>query len=190
VPERERHRVASVWQTGNAVRTDLYLDPPERSITVSEHWDAEYTYSVVEVASDAATLVDGLPLIQSDEFPCGASGQSRLLVAAWLVSADEQQPRQERVFAADSILLRIDPESEDLALAPALIDLPGDRVESVLDEHWETVTAPRTSAGELADLLGLPAPGTPGFPEPDWETSYWTQQEIDEWWDSPGTLCS
>ncbi|WP_017588574.1 hypothetical protein [Nocardiopsis ganjiahuensis] len=190
VPERERHRLGAVWQVGNNVRHDLGADPPERSIVVGEYWDTEHIYSSEELAGDGASLVVGLPLIHADAFPCSGSGQSRLLVGAWLASADEELTREERIRTADSMLLRFDSGPEDLALAHALIDLPGDRVGAVVDEHWDTLTAPETGTGELADLLDLPEPGTSGFPEPDWEASIWTEEELEGWWEWASPACA
>ncbi len=190
VPERERHRLLAVWQTGSGMRNDLDLAPPAQSIIVGEYWETDQPYSANLVVADAAALLVGLPLFPMDAYPCGASGQSRLVVAAWLAAADEQSPWEEKVFTADNMLLSFNPAPEDLALAHALLDMPGERVGSVVDEHWDTVTSPETGAGVLADLFDLPAPGEPGFPEPDWETSYWTEEEIDEWWGEPLPVCS
>lgn len=189
VPERERHRLLAVWQTGSGLRNDLYLEPPARSIIVGEYWETDQRYSADVMVADAATLLVGLPLFHRDAYPCSASGQSRLVVAAWLAAADEQRPREGRISTANSMLLDFAPAPQDLALAHALLDMPGERVGSVVDEHWDTVTSPGTGTGVLADLFGLPAPGGPGFPEPDWETSYWTEEEIGEWWEEPLPLC-
>ncbi len=190
MPERERGRLLTVWQTGNNIRNDLHRDPPARSVIVDEYWDREHMYASEALAGDGASVLVGLPLMFEVGFPCSGRGQSRLVVGAWLASAGEDLTRQERIGAANGMLLRFDPLPEDLALAHALVDLPEDRVASVVDEHWDTVISPETRIGELAGLFGLPLPGTPGFPEPDWDASLWTEAEIEEWRGEPSPRCS
>ncbi|MGW5877101.1 hypothetical protein ACWFMI_11210 [Nocardiopsis terrae] len=186
-PERVRPRVLTVWQAGGHIRRSLHSDPPEHSIIVTEYWDTEMEFSREGVSVDAAVLLVGLP--RDREEPCSASGQARLAVGAWLASADEGLSRRDRISVADSLLTRFDSDADGFALAHALMDLPRERVTAVLEEHWDTLTDPGTGPGELTELLDLPEPGSAEFPDADWQTSVWSEEEVLSWTEFPFPDC-
>ena len=174
VPDEERDRLPTVWQSGRITRADIHPHPPQDAVTVPERWDPEQSFYREELVDAATAAVLGLA--EDPEHACSNSGQARIVVGAWMASVGPHLSDAESLEAADSFLARFGPTESDVRLAHGIVGLPEEDVSPVVDEHWDTLVSPGTGSGELADLLDLSPYGEGALPEPDWEQTFWTQE--------------
>ncbi|MFE1168134.1 hypothetical protein [Nocardiopsis sp. NPDC058789] len=187
IPERARDRLPMVWQGTGLLRRDvrefqtggLVLPhspqpfPPPGTVMVYDAWDPDIGYYRNELTVEVTMNVLGLPRYQ--DYSCSGAGQARIVLGAWLVSANERFPEPEGTEAAEEFLSYYDPSALDRSLTHAMLDLPPRTVARVVEEHWEALLSADTTTEELADLLELPLTGEDALPDPTWASGWDTR---------------
>jgi hypothetical protein len=116
--------------------------------------------------------------------PCLAAGQAREAIALWLAASATRAARAampaalfdgaaqvgkrwigtEETFASGLASLTV--TAQGMALARAMLRLPGRQVESVLGARWPSWLSPRATDAQLAGALGIPLPSVPAPVDP------------------------
>ncbi|OKI17271.1 hypothetical protein A6A08_08150 [Nocardiopsis sp. TSRI0078] len=172
LPAAAHGRLPVVWQDGSSYRRDL--DVPEgRSVMVYGYMSPGWTYWRAELVGGVVRSVLDVPSPYEPRL-CRATGQSRVVIAAWLTTVGEEASRTEKLDVLAMGLEPYLPSALDLEVARALTGLPEERVGRVLEEHWERLSAPTGRTRELAELLGLRVREASGSPadSADWARLY------------------
>lgn len=186
IPERARDRLPMVWQGTSLLRRDVREFqtgglvfghstrpfPPPGTVMVYDEWDPEISYYRDGLTIEATMNVLGLP--RHLDYSCSGAGQARIVLGAWLVSADEHPTRTEGTEAAEEFLSYYGPSALDVSLTHAMLGLPPQTVSQVVEEHWESLLSPGTTTEELAELLELPVTDDT-VPDPAWATNRWSE---------------
>ncbi|MBQ1081485.1 hypothetical protein [Nocardiopsis sp. B62] len=186
IPDHARDRLPVVWQGTQHLRRDVrefqtgglvfprstQPFPPPGTVIVFDEWDPEVPYYRDALAIEVTMNVLGLP--RHWDHSCSGQGQARIVLGAWLVSADERFSEPEGTEAAEEFLSYYDPSELDLRMTHALLDLPPSTVSDVLEEHWESLLSADTTTEELAELLELPLTADGTIPAPAWEFAQWS----------------
>jgi hypothetical protein len=162
LPEAAREDPPLVWQ--DALEYDRELDVPADSNVVV--YGVSDLRGASEEASHERSLLVGQAALaamgMSETYweMCRATGQSRVLVMAWLVGRTEGMSPTDRLDGVVLAMSEYYPSPGDLELARALVeDVPPERMAAVLEEHWDRLSSPAGSSAELAGLLDVTVAG-------------------------------
>ncbi|MBB6171242.1 hypothetical protein HNR23_001302 [Nocardiopsis mwathae] len=119
--------------------------------TPIDYWDPAEETPRLDLAEQIALPALGLRTYR--EYDCSIRGQARLPVYLWLVARGSHDT--ELLFNALYENRWTARDTEQAAVAVALLDAPEQRVARGLEAHWERLVSPGTGADEAARLLGI-----------------------------------